>query len=99
MKKFFTFLVILAILACSIALIISSKKELHCTDDGLHWNFKRCWVRALMFFTNQFTTMQCAFTIRHVFVKDVRHARNSAEYQHIEKKFNKLNMQRINEDD
>ena len=99
MKKFFTFLVILSILACSISLVIAQQKELHCSADGLHWSYRRCWVRALMFFVHQFTTMQCAFTIRRVFVKGTRLTRNTDEYQHIEKKFTKLNMNQTNDAD
>ena len=91
MKRYFTWLIILSIIAVSVSSLIVYNNDLACTSDGTHWIFQNCTARNSIFFAHQFTCMQCAATVRAVFVRDVKKVRGSDEYQNIDRKFTETN--------
>ena len=83
---YFTWLTFLAIVAVMISQYVVYNNDLACTSDGSHWIFRDCWARNAVFFVHQFSCMQCAATVRAVFVRDVRKIRSGEEYQNVKEK-------------
>ena len=83
---FFTYLIILTTLVL-ITIFILLSDDIHsselvgCSPEGDEWRFTSCGVRFAISFMHVFTSMQSAAMARGIFVKSMKKARATKEFE------------------